>query len=121
MSWIKNVEDTVVKDVEWMGAELWTIFTAVIQAEKQTIAQQIMPLLKQAAINLQNESPGLSARDFIPAVVAAILPIIPEALADIEHTAIFTFASVIAGQLGVTNAPGNQGNLAQGTDTTPTS
>ena len=111
MGWLKNVESTVVKDIQWMGAELWTIFTAVIAAEKQTIAQDIMPLIKQAALNLQNESPGLSAKDFIPAVVAAVLPILPIALADIEHTAIFTFASVIAGQLGVTNAPGNQGNV----------
>ena len=114
MSWIKDVEDTIVKDVEWMGAELWTIFTAIIVAEKQEIAQEIMPLIKQAALNLQNESPGLNANQFIPAVVAAVLPILPVALADIEHTAIFTFASVIAGQLGVTNSNGNAGNLPGG-------
>lgn len=117
MSFLKTVEsigEEVIKDLEWVGEEIETIIEAVIVAEKQTIATQIVPLLKQAALNLQNESPGLSAKDFIPAIVAAVIPILPVALADMEHTFIFTVASTIAGQLNVTNDPGNQGNLPGG-------
>ena len=93
-------------DVE---GELVSIVKAIIAAEKQEIVMTIWPLLKQAAVNLQNESPGLDAKTFIPALIAAVLPILPVALADLEQTAISTFCSVIAGQLNIPNTPGNQG------------
>lgn len=114
MSWIKTIEADLVKDFEYVGEELVAIWNAIVVAEKQEFVTVIVPLIKQAALNLQNESPGLDARTFIPAVVAAVLPILPVALIDIEHTAIFAIASTIAGQLGVTNDPGNQGDLAGG-------
>lgn len=102
-TWLKTVED-----------ELVTIIKAIISAEKVEITTTIIPLLKSAAVTLQNESPGLSAATFIPALVAAVLPILPEALKDLEVTAISTFASVVAGQLNVPNTTGNQGVVTTG-------
>ena len=94
--------------------EIVLVIQAIISAEEVEITTQIVPLLKNAAITLQNESPGLSAATFIPALVAAVIPILPEALKDLEVTAISTFASVIAGQLNVPNQSGNTGNLIGG-------
>lgn len=117
MSFI-SVAEEVFKDIEvWamtIEQELVIIAKAIIVAEKQTITLQIMPLIKNAAINLQNESPGLNASNFIPALVAAVIPILPEALKDLEVTAISTFASVVAGQLNVPNAKGNAGVFING-------
>jgi VIT1/CCC1 family predicted Fe2+/Mn2+ transporter len=101
--------------------ELVTIIKAIIQAEQVEITTTIIPLLKSAAVTLQNESPGLNAATFIPALVAAVIPILPVALKDLEVTAISTFASVIAGQLNVPNTTGNAGVLVGGsTNSTPT-
>ena len=123
MSFLSVVEEGI-KDIEvWamtVEQELVIIAKAIIAAEKQTITMQIMPLIKNAAITLQNEAPGLNAATFIPALVAAVVPILPEALKDLEVTAISTFSSVIAGQLNVPNTTGNAGNLAGGnTNSTP--
>lgn len=114
MSFLSIVKEDLSRLEVWamdVEGELVTIVKAIIAAEKQEITMQIFPLIKQAAINLQNESPGLDYKTFIPALIAAVVPIIPIAIADIEGTAISTFCSVIAGQLNVPNQPGNQGNV----------
>lgn len=123
MSFLKTVEN----DVEIVGADIWqgmevvgsvlyNVIEAIIIDEYQVaFKQEILPLIKTAATNLQNESPGLDAKTFIPAVVAAVVPLIPQALMDIEQTAIYAITSTVAGLLGVSNNTGNQGNLAGGT------
>ena len=112
MSFLSVVEADL-KDVEgWIGTvekELVTMIEAIISAEYQTIVTQIIPLLKTAAVTLQNEAPGLNAQTFIPALVSAVVPVLPVALKDLQVTAISAFASVVAGQLNVPNTTGNQG------------
>lgn len=129
MSFLKTVEQDVETvgadiwvDIEKVGSVLYNVIEAIIVDEYQiAFKQEILPLIKQAAVNLQNESPGLNAKTFIPAVVAAVVPLIPEALQDIEQTAIFAITSTVSGLLGVSNDMGNQGVLPGGTDTTATS
>ena len=115
MSFINTIEqdaEAVWVEIEKVGSIVFQVIEAVIQDE-YTIAfqQEILPLIKQAAVNLQNESPGLDAKTFIPAVVAAVVPLLPVALKDIEQTAIYAITSTIAGLLGVSNAQGNAGDL----------
>lgn len=112
MSFLSVAKDDIQKIEVWamdVEGELVSIVKAIIIAEKQEITMVIFPLLKQAAINLQNEAPGLDAKTFIPALVGAVLPLLPEIIKDLEVTAISAFASVIAGQLNIPNTPGNQG------------
>lgn len=119
MSFLKTVEqdvEVVAQDIwialEKAGSILYNVIDAIIVDEYQiAFKQEILPLIKQAAINLQNESPGLDAKTFIPAVVAAVVPIIPQALKDIEQTAIFAITSTVSGLLGVSNVQGNAGNV----------
>lgn len=116
MSFIKTVEadaEVVWQEIEKVGSIVFQVIEAVIQDE-YTIAfqQEILPLIKQAAVNLQNESPGLDAKTFIPAVVAAVIPILPVAFKDIEETAIYAITSTVSGLLGVSNTTGNQGMVS---------
>ena len=95
--------------LETVGEGIESIIKAIVSAEQQELVTTIIPLFKQAAVNLQNESPGLDAKTFIPALVAAVLPILPVALADLEQTFIFTLCSQVATELSIPNTPGNQG------------
>lgn len=123
MSFIETVEGdahNVWEAIVTAGSIVYQVIEAVIVDEYQiAFKQEILPLIKQAAINLQNESPGLDAKTFIPAVVEAVVPLLPIALKDIEQTAIYAITSTVSGLLGVSNATGNQGVLASGIDTTP--
>jgi hypothetical protein len=113
MSFIKTIEqdaESIWAGIEKAGSIVFQVIEAVIVDEyKIAFQQEILPLIKQAAVNLQNESPGLDAKTFIPAVVAAVVPLLPIALKDIEETAIYAITSTVAGLLGVSNTTGNQG------------
>lgn len=124
MSFFKTLEtdaENIWQDIEKAGSLIEGLVEAIIDEEYQVVfLQQIVPLIKIAATNLQNESAGLDFQDFVPAVVAAVIPILPEALKDIEQGLIIAATGYIATLMGVSNTSGNAGNLPSGTDTTPT-
>ncbi len=107
--------------------KLWDIITAVFTAEETQIMADIKPMIQQIAIGLQNAQPGLNAQSFIPALVAAAIPVLEKEGVVLAHTAISTVASTVAHELSVPNDPGNAGNLgggstssgANGTSATP--
>ena len=117
MSFIKTIETDahdVWEGIVTAGSVVYQVIENIIIDEYQiAFKTEILPLIKQAAVNLQNESPGLDAKDFIPAVVAAIVPLLPVALKDIEQTAIYAITSTVAGLLGVSNTTGNAGNVTE--------
>lgn len=123
MSFVKEIEldaEAIWAGIEKIGSVVFQVIEAVIVDEYQiAFKQEILPLIKQAAVNLQNESPGLDAKTFIPAIVAAVVPLLPVALKDVEETAIFAITSTVSGLLGISNTTGNAGVLPGGTDTTP--
>jgi len=123
MSFFKTLEtdaEDILQDVEKFGSLIGGLVEAIIDEEYQVVfKQEITPLIKQAAINLQNSAPGIDIKDFVPAVVAAVVPILPVALKDIEQGLIIAVTGYIGTLMGVGNAQGNAGNLVGGVDTTP--
>lgn len=118
MSFLKTLEtdaENIWEDVEKVGVLIEGLVEAIITEEYQVVfKQEIVPLIKQAATNLQNESPGLDIKSFVPDVVAAVVPILPEAIKDIEQGLIFAVTGYIATLMGVSNVQGNAGNMPAG-------
>lgn len=115
MSFVQTLEtdaENILHDVEKFGSLMDGLVEAIITEEYQVVFKtELVPLIKQAVTNLQNESPGLAFKDFIPAVVAAVLPILPVALKDIEQGLIIATTGYIATLAGVSNETGNAGNV----------
>jgi len=113
MEYNMSIWSKIETDIEAGAKIVWDdvlgLIDYIFAEEAVTWKTEILPLIQQAAVNLQNESPGLNAKSFIPAVVASVLPILPQALLDIEQTAIFAITSFVAQKLGVSNNTGNQG------------
>jgi hypothetical protein len=102
-------------DIEKLGSLLDGLLEAIIAEEYQVVFKtELVPLIKTAITTLQNETPGLAFKDFIPAVVAAVLPLLPEALKDIEQGLIIAVTGYMATLAGVKNVAGNAGNLSGG-------
>ena len=124
MSFVQTLENdlsTVWEDIEKLGNLIDGLVSAIITEEYQIVFKtELVPLVQTAIVNLQNESPGLAFKDFIPAVVAAILPILPVALKDIEQGLVVATVGYMATLAGVKNVTGNAGNLPGGSDSTPT-
>ena len=118
MSFVQTLENdlhTVWEDVVKLGSLIDGLIEAVITEEYQVVFKtEIVPLIKTAITNLQNEAPGLAFKDFVPAIVAAVVPILPEALKDIEQGLIFAVTGYMATLAGVSNATGNAGTLEGG-------
>lgn len=104
----------VINDVEWVGTELEAFIKILVKAEWQEAVKDFTAVIKNAIVILQNESPGIDAKDLIPSVVGAVLPQLPAVLADLEQTAVFAVTSYIAGQMNVPNVQGNAGVLVGG-------
>jgi hypothetical protein len=119
MSFFKTIEidaGIIWNDVEKLGSLIDGLVEAIITEEYQVVFKtELVPLVQTAITNLQNESPGLAFKDFIPAIVAQILPILPVALKDIEQGLIVATVGYLSTLAGVSNATGNAGNLAGGT------
>lgn len=113
MSFVKTLETDVGiiwQDVEKLGSLLDGLVEAIITEEYQVVFKnELIPLIKTAITNLQNESPGLAFNTFVPAIVAAVVPILPVALVDIEQGLIFAVTGYMATLAGVSNTTGNQG------------
>lgn len=109
MSIWSKIETDIEAGAKIVWDDVLGLIDYIFAEEAVTWKTEILPLIQQAAVNLQNESPGLNAKSFIPAVVASVLPILPQALLDIEQTAIFAITSFVAQKLGVSNNTGNQG------------
>ena len=124
MNFVQTLESdlsTVWNDIEKLGSLIDGLVEAIIAEEYQVVFKtELVPLIQTAITNLQNESPGLAFKDFIPAVVAAVLPILPVALKDIEQGLVVATVGYMATLAGVSNAQGNAGNLPGGSDSTPT-
>lgn len=110
----QKAEQILEADVKIIWSDVEAFVEYLVGQEINTWKTQILPLFQQAAINLQNETPGLTAKNFIPALVAAVLPILPEALKDMEYTLLSAIASAIAKFFNVSNSGGNAGNLPAG-------
>lgn len=100
---------TIENDVEIVWTDVENFAEYLVGEEINTWKTEILPLFQSAAVTLQNEAPGLDAKDFIAALVAAVIPILPIALKDLEVTLLTAIAASVAKFFGVTNAPGNQG------------
>ena len=117
-SGILNALKAVIVDVEnaiATGAhKLWDIIVAVFTAEETVIMADIKPMIQQIAINLQNNQPGLKAKDFIPALVAAAIPVLEAEGVKLAHTATSVIAATVAHELSIPDTAGNVGELPGG-------
>lgn len=104
--------------IETGAHALWNIISAVFTAEEAQLMADIKPMIQQIAMNLQNAQPGLKARDFIPALVAAAIPVLAAEGRVLAHTAISTISSTVAHELNIPDHEGNGGNLAGGNTAT---
>ena len=119
MSFVQTLEadvHEVWEDVVKLGSLIDGLVEAIIAEEYQVVFKtELVPLVQTAIKNLQNQSPGLAFKDFIPAIVAQILPILPEALKDIEQGLVVATVGYLSTLAGVSNATGNAGTLTGGT------
>ena len=115
MSFVQTLEadlSTVWNDVEKLTNLVTGLIEAIITEEYQVVFKtQLVPLVQTAITNLQNESPGLPFNQFVPSIVAQIVPILPEALKDIEQGLIFAVTGYMATLAAVSNTQGNAGNV----------
>lgn len=102
---IAGIESELEKGVH----QLWNIIVAVFSAEELQLMADSKSIIQQIAINLQNGQPGLNAQDFIPALVAASIPVLEKEGVVLAHTAISTIAATVAHELNVPNITGNAG------------
>lgn len=106
---LKTVISNIENELEKGAHQLWNIIVLIFNAEQTQIMADIKPMIRQIAVNLQNNQPGLNAKDFIPALFAAALPVLEAEGIVLAHTAIATVASMVAHELNVPNETGNQG------------
>lgn len=111
---LKTIISGIENELEKGAHVLWSIIVAVFTAEETMLMADIKPMIQQIAINLQNAQPGLKAQDFIPALVAAVIPVLEKEGIKIAHTATSTIASTVAHELNIPDNSGNGGNLVGG-------
>ena len=109
---ITNLENHLASDVVNFGG----LVSALLTAEEAQVAMDYEADLKQIAVNIQNESPGVNLSNFIPLFIAAATPVL--AAEATKLTAVFwnVVTTYHATNVGVTSVQGNAGNV----DTTPT-
>lgn len=106
---LKQIIADIENALEQGAHKLWTIIQAVFNAEETQIMADITPLVKQIAVNLQNSNPGLNAQNFIPALVAAAIPVLESEGIVLAHTALSAVAATVAHEIAIPDATGNQG------------
>ena len=115
MNFVQTLEadvKTVWGDIVKLGSLIDGLVEAIITEEYQVVFKtELVPLIQNAITNLQNESPGLAFKDFIPAIVTQILPILPVALKDIEQGLVVATVGYLSTLAGVSNTTGNAGNV----------
>ena len=99
--------------------EFCHIVYTVFQAEEQAVMAQLMPMLKNIAVDLQNATPGMDAKTFFNTLIGEAEKALVGLGKTLAWTALATTTSTVLHDLGVTDAGGNAGNLPGGTDTTP--
>ncbi len=92
-----------------MFTHFWQAVLAVFSAEEQQIMADALPILQKIAVTIQNEQPGLNAQNFIPALVAAAIPVLAQEGLVLVHTAVSTVAATVAHDLNIPDTTGNQG------------
>lgn len=106
---LKTIIAGIENELEKGAHQLWNIIVAVFNAEETQIMADIKPMIQKIAINLQNGQPGLNAQNFIPALVAAAIPVLEQEGILLAHTALSTIASTVAHELNISNTTGNAG------------
>ena len=118
MSFVQTLETDlgiVWSDVEKLGSLIDGLVEAIIAEEYQVVFKtELVPLVQNAITSLQNSAPGMAFKDFIPTIVATVLPILPVALKDIEQGLVVATVGYLATLAGVSNVTGNAGNLPAG-------
>lgn len=108
---LKKIVLDIENAIDQGAHKLWDIIVAVFKAEETQIMADIKPMIQQIAISLQNEKPGLNARDFVPALVNAAIPILEKEGVILAHTAVITISATVAHELSVPDQSGNAGNI----------
>ena len=107
---VNNIESALAK----VGTEIWHIIEAVFTAEESVIMAEFYVLLRQAATDLQDAEPGMSAKDFFVKLEGEAVTILAKLGKDLAWTAIATVISTVLHDLAVPDKAGNTGNLPGG-------
>jgi len=105
---ISNIESAIANDVSQFGG----LLSALLTAEENQIAMDYQADLKQIAVNIQNESPGLTIQTFIPLFIIAATPVLAAEASKL--TAVFwnVVSTYHASNLGITTVQGNAGTVS---------
>lgn len=109
---LKTIVENIENELSKIGNLFLSLIGQIITAEENIIMADAMPLVRQVATNLQNSQPGLSATDFINALISASIPVLEAEGIKLAHTAIGILASTVAHQLSIQDSQGNQGNIS---------
>jgi predicted amino acid-binding ACT domain protein len=114
---ITDVEQHLASDIVSFGG----LVSALLTAEEAQIAMDYEADLKQIAINIQNELPGINLSNFIPKFIEAATPVLATEAGKLTSVFWNVVTTYHATNVGVTTNTGNAGVLTGGNSASTTS